>query len=120
MYHVFSSYQIIDLQYFFLKIIGFLSIFDFSCLQMSYTRSTSVVLPMNIRKHPSIEMHLKGIIVVVALPRPVWPSRPAFHYKGNKLLRSMGYRSKTHGALLQTQWLRTERDRGGGGYVRSV
>ena len=37
------------------------------------------------------------VVVVVALPRPVRPSRPTF--KGNKWLRSSEYRSNPQGAL---------------------
>ena len=34
--------------------------------------------------------------------------------KGNKLLRSMGYRSNNQGALLQAEWIGTEREVHGG------
>ena len=50
------------------------------------------------------------VVVVVVLPQPVWPSRPApgLPIKGNKLLGSLGYRNNPQGVLLQADWLRAE------------
>ena len=50
---------------------------------------------------------LPPFVVVVALPRPVWPAGP-LPIKGNKLLRSLGYRSNPQRALLQAEWLGAE------------